>query len=84
MRKDRRGRYHLDLSWPDYRLVDEVDGLHHAWVENLVGDALRHHAIALEGDTVLRIPLLGLRLQPDAFLDQTEDGLRAGGWAAAA
>ncbi|GAA1807539.1 hypothetical protein GCM10009795_060900 [Nocardioides hankookensis] len=84
VRKDRRGRYYLDLSWPDYRLVVEIDGIHHAWVENVVGDALRHNAIALEGDTVLRIPLLGLRLQPDAFLDQIEEGLRAGGWALAA
>ncbi len=84
LRRDRRGRYYLDLYWPDYRLVVEVDGIHHAWVEHIVGDALRQNALALDGDTVLRIPLLGLRLQPDDFLDQIEDGLRAGGWAAAA
>ncbi|KQW43988.1 hypothetical protein ASC77_21585 [Nocardioides sp. Root1257] len=84
VRQDRRGRYYLDLSWPDYRLVVEIDGIHHAWVENLVGDALRHNAVALDGDTVLRVPLLGLRLQPEAFLDQIEDGLRAGGWSLAA
>jgi very-short-patch-repair endonuclease len=84
LRRDRRGRYYLDLYWPDYRLVVEVDGIHHAWVEHIVGDALRQNALALDGDTVLRIPLLGLRLQPDDFLDQIEDGLRTGGWAAAA
>ncbi|GAA4753886.1 hypothetical protein GCM10023350_44020 [Nocardioides endophyticus] len=84
LRRDRRGRYFLDLYWPAYQLVVEIDGIHHAWIENLVGDALRQNALALDGDTVLRIPLLGLRLQPDDFLDQIEDGLRAGGWAAAA
>jgi len=84
LRRDRRGRYYLDLYWPAYRLVVEIDGIHHAWVENIVGDALRQNALALDGDTVLRIPLLGLRLQPDDFLDQVEDGLRAGGWAVAA
>jgi very-short-patch-repair endonuclease len=84
LRRDRRGHYFLDLYWPAYRLVVEIDGIHHAWIENLVGDALRQNALALDGDTVLRIPLLGLRLQPDDFLDQIEDGLRAGGWAEAA
>jgi very-short-patch-repair endonuclease len=84
LRRDRRGRYYLDLYWPAYRLVVEVDGIHHAWVEHIVGDALRQNALALDGDTVLRIPLLGLRLQPDDFVDQIEDGLRAGGWAATA
>lgn len=84
LRRDGRGRYYLDLAWPAYRLVVEVDGIHHAWVEHVVGDALRHNAVALDGDTVLRIPLLGLRLRPDAFLDQIEQGLRAGGWARAA
>jgi hypothetical protein len=38
----------------------------------------------LDGDTVLRLPLLGYRLQRDAFLDQIEAALRAAGWRAAA
>jgi very-short-patch-repair endonuclease len=84
VRKDKRGRYYLDLHWPRYHLVVEIDGIHHAWAENIVGDALRQNALALDGDTVLRIPLLGLRLEAEAFLDQIEEGLRAGGWSAAA
>jgi very-short-patch-repair endonuclease len=84
LRKDKRGRYYLDLYWPDYHLVVEIDGIHHAWAENVVADALRQNALALDGDTVLRIPLLGLRLEADTFLDQIEEGLRAGGWSAAA
>jgi hypothetical protein len=77
LRKDGRGRYYLDLYWPDLKLVVEVDGIHHAWAEYVVGDALRQNALALDGDTVLRVPLLGLRLEPEAFFDQIADAIRA-------
>lgn len=80
LRRDRRNRYYLDLYWPTYCLVVEVDGIHHAWVENVVGDALRQNALAIDGDTVLRLPLLGLRLQADDFFDQIHEALAAGGW----
>lgn len=76
LRTDGRGRYYLDLYWPDRRLVVEVDGIHHAWAENVVGDALRQNSLALSGDTVLRLPLLGLRLSPDDFFAQIEAALR--------
>ncbi len=79
-RRDGAGRYYLDLYWPDLRLVVEIDGIHHAWAENVVGDALRQNALALHGDTVLRSPLLGLRLQPDDFFAQVESAVRAAGW----
>ena len=81
---DRRNRYYLDLYWPQWGLVVEVDGIHHTWANQVVGDALRQNALALDGDTVLRLPLLGLRLEPEAFFDQIEQGLRAGGWSVAA
>jgi hypothetical protein len=80
LRKDNKSRYFLDLYWPDYLLVVEVDGIHHAWAENVVSDALRQNALSLDGDTVLRLPLLGLRLQPDEFFAQIERGLISGGW----
>jgi very-short-patch-repair endonuclease len=75
VRKGRDGRYYLDLYWPDLGVVVEVDGIHHAWVENVVGDALRQNALTLECDVVLRVPLLGLRLQPDEFYAQIEQAL---------
>ncbi len=84
LRRDARGRYYLDLYWSSYRVVVEVDGIHHTWVDQVAADALRQNALVLSGDTVLRIPLLGLRLQPEMFLDQVEDALRLGGWARAA
>ena len=80
MRRDGRGRYFLDLYWPDWHVVVEIDGIHHAWVENVVDDALRQNSLAIAGDTVLRLPLLGLRLQPDEFFDQIEEALVANGW----
>lgn len=81
LRKDRRGRYYLDLYWSEWKLVVEIDGIHHTWAENVVGDALRQNALVLDGDTVLRLPLLGLRLEPDEFMAQIEQALRAAGWA---
>jgi very-short-patch-repair endonuclease len=84
LRRDRRNRYYLDLYWPEHKLVVEIDGIHHTWAENVVGDALRQNALALDGDTVLRLPLLGLRLQPDDFFAQIEAALQAGGLRGAA
>lgn len=84
LRLDRARRYYLDLFWPELSLVVEIDGIHHAWAENVVGDALRQNALALDGDTVLRLPLLGLRLQPDEFFGQIERAMRSAGWLPAA
>jgi very-short-patch-repair endonuclease len=64
--------------------VVEVDGIHHTWVENVLGDALRQNSLAIAGDTVLRLPLLGLRTCADEFFDQIEEALRANGWSPAA
>ncbi len=49
-----------------------------------MGDALRQNALALDGDTVLRLPLLGLRLEPEAFFAQIEHAMRAAGWTSVA
>ena len=84
LRRDRRNRYYLDLYWPEWKLVVEIDGIHHTWAENVVGDALRQNALALAGDTVLRLPLLGLRLTPDDFFAQIGWALADAGWRRAA
>jgi very-short-patch-repair endonuclease len=78
LRKDGKNRYYLDLYWPKRKLIVEIDGIHHAWVENVVGDALRQNALALDGDTVLRLPLLGYRLAPDEFFEQITQALNQG------
>ena len=84
LRQDGRRRYYLDLYWDRWQLVVEVDGIQHSWAENVVSDALRQNALSMSGDTVLRLPLLGLRLTPDEFLDQIEAALVARGWSRAA
>jgi very-short-patch-repair endonuclease len=84
LRRDKRNRYYLDLYWPEFKLVVEVDGIHHSWAENVVGDAIRQNALAISGDTVLRVPLLGLRLDPDEFFGQVEEALVVAGWRTAA
>lgn len=83
LRRDDRNRYYLDIYWDAHALVVEVDGIHHTWAENIVGDALRQNDITLEHDTVLRLPLLGLRLQPDDFFAQIRAALNASAGSAA-
>jgi very-short-patch-repair endonuclease len=80
VRRGSNGRYYLDVLWSRYRLVVEVDGIHHTWATSILGDALRQNDLSLQGLTVLRVPLLGLRVSPEKFLDQIEDGLSAAGW----
>jgi hypothetical protein len=74
------GRYYLDLRWDPWKVVVEVDGIQHAWAGDLVGDALRHNRVAIDGDLVLRLPVLGLRARPDDFFAQIEEALQRGGW----
>ncbi len=79
LRRDGPKRYFLDVVWEEWGLVVEIDGIQHAWAENIVGDALRQNAVSLKGATVLRVPLLGLRVAPDDFFRQIEQALRDAG-----
>jgi very-short-patch-repair endonuclease len=72
-------RYFMDCRWERWGVVVEVDGIHHSWAQELVRDALRHNTIALAGDVVLRLPVLGLRVCPDEFFAQVAEALRAAG-----
>ena len=79
LRRTSSGTYYLDFRWRRWGVVLEVDGIQHTWVENVVADAVRQNRIALEGDTVLRLPVLGLRVARDVFFDQVEEALRRAG-----
>lgn len=70
VRQGSGGRIYLDVGWEEIGLVVEIDGGHHALALNPVADALRQNEVTLSGDLVLRIPVLGLRLDPEPFLDQ--------------
>lgn len=75
VRRGRDGRYYLDVAWEEWGVVVEIDGIHHTWAVNVVGDALRQNAVTLQDAVVLRLPLLGLRVAPDDFFDQIEQAL---------
>ena len=45
--------------------------------ENVAQDALRQNELVLQGDRVLRLPLLGLRVQADDFFAQIAAALAA-------
>ncbi|PRY62917.1 hypothetical protein BCF74_103124 [Knoellia remsis] len=68
--KGHNGRIHLDALWEDIGLVVEVDGGHHALALAPVDDALRQNEVTLLDKVVLRVPVLGLRLTPEAFMAQ--------------
>ena len=69
------GRVYLDVWWEAHRLVVEIDGAQHVSGLGPVEDALRANEVVLADDRVLRLPLLGLRLYPDAFMSQVARAL---------
>lgn len=84
LRRGPRGRIYLDVYFDEYGLVVEIDGIQHATGLNQVDDALRQNEVSLGADTVLRMPLPGLRLEPADFMAQLSRGLRDRGWGDAA
>ena len=80
VRRGRDGRYYLDVAWEEWRTAVEIDGIHHSWAVHVVSDALRQNAIVLQDMRVLRLPLLGLRVAPDAFFAQIEEALVSRGY----
>lgn len=70
------GRVYLDVGWEDVGLFIEIDGGHHAQALHPVADALRQNEVVLDRGTVLRIPVLGLRLRRAEFVEQVVRGYR--------
>ena len=70
VRRGPRGRIYLDVRWDCCDLVVEIDGAQHRAGLNVMLDNLRQNALVLAGDRVLRIDVIGLRLEGDLFLDQ--------------
>ena len=68
------------MIWEEWGIVVEVDGIQHALAQEVVGDALRHNDVTLDNLTVLRLPVLGLRVAADEFFDQIERALVGAGW----
>lgn len=66
------GRVYLDVWWEEARLAVEIEGAHHVAGLNAVEDALRQNELTIgrHSAAVVRIPVLGLRLQPRRFMEQ--------------
>jgi very-short-patch-repair endonuclease len=69
------GRIYLDVAWDEFDLVVEIDGAQHRWGLAVMNDNLRQNDVTLSGDRVLRIDVIGLRLETDRFFEQVERGL---------
>lgn len=80
MRRLPSGRVFYDVTWGQFRVKVELDGLQHLRAELAGQDALKQNAATIAGDRVLRIPFFAFRADPEPFLDQVEAALRAGGW----
>ena len=70
VRRGPRGKVYLDVRWDALKLVVEIDGSQHTQGLSVSEDNLRANSIAIRGDTVLRIDLVGLRVFEHLFLDQ--------------
>ena len=70
VRRGPQGRVYLDVRWDEADLVIEIDGAQHLWGLAATDDQFRQNSVVLRGDRVLRMTLVGLRLSPDAFMDQ--------------
>lgn len=80
VRRGPNGRYYLDVFWEEFGVVVEIDGIQHTFAQEVVADALRHNDVTLQDLTVLRLPVLGLRVAADDFFAQVERALVDGGW----
>ncbi len=82
MRRGPRGRVYLDVYFEEYGLVVEIDGAGHLWGLAQVDDNLRENQVVIDGDRVLRINVVGLRLNEETVMDQVAAALRSD-WAQA-
>lgn len=76
IRRGPRGRVYLDAAWEDRGWVVEIDGAHHFWGLNPMDDSFRQNEVVLGGERVLRMTLLGLRLEPNRYMEQLARALR--------
>ncbi|MGB4807870.1 MAG: hypothetical protein WBP39_00055 [Candidatus Phosphoribacter baldrii] len=73
------GVAYLDVWWREQRLAVEIDGSGHRMGLAVTADNLRQNELVLGADRVLRLDLLGLRLEEAAFMNQIRRGLGLSG-----
>ena len=74
------GTQFLDADFPTYDLTLEIDGSQHDEPEQRLGDLLRDVALATDGRTIVRLPLVAWRLDQEAVLDALEQLFSSRGW----
>lgn len=75
LRRGPHGRIYLDAGWPELGVVVEIDGSQHRMALAVMDDNLRSNEVVIGGETVLRIDLVGLRLEGPRFMDQVARAL---------
>jgi hypothetical protein len=80
LRRRPSGVQYLDADFPDHGLTLEIDGSQHDEAQARLADLLRDIAVAADGGTTVRIPLVAWRLDEDAVLDALEALFAARGW----
>ncbi len=70
LRHGMRGRVYLDVAWEAIGLAVEIDGAGHQMGLAVTDDHLRQNELVLTDHTVLRMNLVGLRLEERRFMDQ--------------
>lgn len=70
VRRGPQGRVYLDAYFDDEGVVVEIEGIQHEAESQQLGDTLRQNALTLDGDAVLRIPVVAFRADPRPFLAQ--------------
>ena len=80
VRRRPSGTQYLDADFPDHDISLEVDGVQHDLPDRRLADLVRDLALATEGRTVVRIPLVAWRLDEAQVLDGLEELFRSRGW----
>ncbi len=80
VRQNALGRWYRDAEWEEYGVVVEIEGVHHDAPENALEDSLRQNEFTIDSERVLRLPVLGLRVMADPFMDQVARLLVSAGW----
>lgn len=77
-RQGRTGSVYLDVLWEELGVHAEIHGAQHYVGLAVVDDTLRSNEVQIRKDAEisLQIPVLGFRLDPDAYLRQVEEALR--------
>ena len=76
VRTGARGRVYLDVCWEDVGLAVEIDGSQHRLGLAVTDDNLRQNAVTIDGEMVLRIDVIGLRIAEREFMAQVAHAYR--------